>query len=241
MVEWILLAHSACSSNVPADMSGACYQGLASSLDACILLSQEVSKQLPDEAKKRRKAVAEATAALKSDADTRNSMETTKYKPSQILLESCVLPRVLYSPEDAMHCSVIILQAFRLFSFNTSYLGYVRTVRLDQMSLKIASPCLAKTANSNMALELDLSPINSLCVKCTKGLDVPCIVSINYWPLFGGMLRCICMTCLRCRGKSIFSAMPTCLAGDFRQSLVDLTGGRELFNHHLMLRTMGSS
>lgn len=83
---------------------------------------------IPEEARKRSRAVAEATSALKRSVETWTPAADPHSAPSNILLESCVMPRVFFSPEDAMHCGEMLLQAFRLFSFHTSFLAFLSKV-----------------------------------------------------------------------------------------------------------------
>ena len=89
---------------------------------------QEVSKKLPEEIKKRKRAVAEVAAGLKRDSETWAISAETTAPVSLTLIETCLMPRVLFSPEDAMLCATFVLQAFKLQSFGTSYVFYLQKV-----------------------------------------------------------------------------------------------------------------
>ncbi|KAK9814990.1 hypothetical protein WJX73_004070 [Symbiochloris irregularis] len=100
------------------------------SMERKIERMKEVYKRLPEESKRRKRAVADVAAGLRRDCETwaPATNSSGRSNVSACILETCVMPRVFFSPEDAMMCAAFILQAFALQSFGTSFLFYIKRI-----------------------------------------------------------------------------------------------------------------
>ena len=81
---------------------------------------QEALKKLPVEAKKQERHVEATEKKLKR---VRDMMKSASSWSAKEMVQSCIIPRLLLSPEDAIYCAVFFLRMHELDmpGFSTCY------------------------------------------------------------------------------------------------------------------------